>query len=81
MVRDLVFGPYLWVKQRRIVNTKGPTMNTQPQFKTPTQAEVQKIIHRAHRMRSEYFAKLIKAGLFNLQGVFGHKNLVAKATA
>ncbi|UTH48801.1 hypothetical protein KBW81_03035 [Loktanella salsilacus] len=56
-------------------------MNTQPQFKTPTQAEVQKIIHRAHRMRSEYFAKSIKAGLFNLQGVFGHKNPVAKATA
>jgi hypothetical protein len=81
MVRDLVFGPYLWVKQRRTVNTKGPTMITQPQFKTPTQAEVQKIIHRAHRMRSEYFAKSIKSGLFNLQGVFGHKNLVANATA
>jgi hypothetical protein len=56
-------------------------MNTQPQFKTPTPAEVQKIIHRAHRMRSEYFANSVKAGLSNLPGVFGHKNPVANATA
>jgi hypothetical protein len=56
-------------------------MNTQPQFKTPTPAEVQNIIHRAHRMRSEYLANSIKAGLSNLQVLFGHKNPVASATA
>ncbi|WP_237066741.1 RSP_7527 family protein [Loktanella sp. M215] len=56
-------------------------MNTQPQCKTPIPADVQKIIHRAHRMRSEYLNKSIKAGLSHLQGVFGHKNPVAKATA
>jgi hypothetical protein len=56
-------------------------MNTQLQFKTPTPAEVQKIIHRAHRMRSEYLAKSIKAGLSNLQGILAHKNPVANATA
>jgi hypothetical protein len=81
MVRNLAFGPYLSVKQRITVNTKGLTMNTQPQSKTPTSAEVQKMIHRAHRMRSEYLANSIKAGLSNLQGFFGHKNPVARATS
>jgi len=81
MVRDLAFDPYVWVMQRRTVNTKDATMNTEPQFKKPTPAEVQKIIHRAHRMRSEYLAKSLKAGLSNLQGVFGHKNPAVNATA
>lgn len=60
---------------------KDSTMNMQLQFKTPTPAEVQKIIHRAHRMRSEYLAKSIKAGLPNVQGIFGRKNPVGSATA
>ncbi len=56
-------------------------MNMQSQFKTPTPAEVQKIIQQAHGMRSEYFAKSIKAGLSNFHGIFKRRNPVAGAAA
>ena len=81
MVRDLAFGPYLRVKQRRKVNTKDRTMNTQSQFETPTRVEVQKIIQQAHRMRSEYLATSIKAGLSNCHARFSRKKSVGGATA
>jgi len=81
MVRDFAIGPYLRVKQERIVKMKDLTMNTQPQFNTHTQAEIQMIIHRAHRMRSEYLGKLIKDGFSNLRGVFRHKKPVGDAAA
>lgn len=81
MVRSLAIRPYLWIKQRRLVKTKDPTMSTQPQFKTPTPAEVQNIIQQAHRMRSEYLANSIKSGLSNLHGVFAHQKPIGNAPA
>lgn len=56
-------------------------MNTQPQFKKPTPAEVQNIIQQAHQMRSEYLANSIKAGLSSLRAVFGHETRFGNAPA
>ncbi|PIL20248.1 hypothetical protein P775_09870 [Puniceibacterium antarcticum] len=56
-------------------------MNTQSQFETPTRVEVQKIIQQAHRMRSEYLATSIKAGLSNCHARFSRKKSVGGATA
>lgn len=56
-------------------------MNTQPQFKTPTPAEVQKIIYRARQMRSDYLAKSIKVGLSNLHAIFTNKKPLGSVTA
>ena len=56
-------------------------MNTHTNFPAPTQAEVEKMIHRAHRMRSEFLANSIKAGLSNLRGVFAKKKPLGKVTA
>ncbi len=50
-------------------------------FEKPTQAEIEKIIHQAHQMRSEYLAKSIKAGLSNLRGVLTHQKPIDNATA
>ncbi len=81
MVRDLAIGPYLRVKQRRTVNTKDQTMNTQQQFKTPTPAEVQKIVQQAHRTRSEYLSQKIKAAVSNLRGALASKRPSSVATS
>ena len=81
MVRDLTIRPHLWVKQKRKVEMKDNIMNTQPQCKTPTPAEVQKIIHQAHQMRSDYIAKSIKVGLSKLHGIFANKKPLGNATA
>ncbi|MHA6327222.1 RSP_7527 family protein [Roseivivax sp. CAU 1753] len=56
-------------------------MNMQVEYKTATPDEVQKIIHRARRLRSEYIAKSIKSGLSNLRGVFANKTPAASAMA
>ena len=56
-------------------------MNTQPKLKTPSPAEVQKIIDRAHRMRSDYLAKSIKVGLSNLHRIVTNKKPLGNATA
>ena len=60
---------------------KRETMNTHTNFKAPTQAEIEKIIHQAHRMRREYLAHSIKAGLSNLRGVFENKKPIGNARA
>lgn len=56
-------------------------MNTHTKFEAPTQAEIEKIIHQANRMRSEYLAHLMKTGLSNLRGVFENKKPVGNARA
>ncbi len=67
-------------KQRHKPNTKDAAMNTHINIETPTQAEIDRIIQRAHRMRSEYLARSINSGLSRLYGVFRHKKPVSDAT-
>lgn len=50
-------------------------------FKMPTQAEIDRAIYQAHRMRSEYLVQSIKAGLSKLRGALVHKNPVRNTTA
>ena len=56
-------------------------MSTRINLEKPTQAEIEKIIHQAHQMRSEYLAKSIKAGLSNLRGFLTHQKPADNATA
>jgi len=56
-------------------------MNMPIEYKTATPAEIQKIVHRARRLRSEYIVKSIKSGSYNLRVVFANKTPAASATA
>ncbi|MFD1156373.1 RSP_7527 family protein [Roseovarius aestuarii] len=45
-------------------------MNTEPKFTTPSQAEVDRIIAKAHRLRGEYMTKLMHKGVSAMVSVF-----------
>ena len=81
MVRVPAIHPYIEVMHRLAANTKRKIMNTHINFEMPTQAEIEKMIYQAHRMRSEYLANSIKAGLSNLRGIFINKKALGKPTA
>jgi hypothetical protein len=60
---------------------KREIMNTHTNFEALTHAEIEKVIHQARQMRSEYLAHSIKAGLSSLRGVFENKKPVGNARA
>jgi hypothetical protein len=56
-------------------------MDTDINFEMPTQAKIEKMIHRGHQMRSEYIASSITAGLSNLRGSFNNKKALSNFQA
>ena len=54
-------------------------MSTHIKFRTPSQAEIETIIEKAHQMRSDYLARNIKAGFCSLRGLFAHKKPIGNA--
>jgi hypothetical protein len=81
MVRVPAIHPYITTIDTLTTDTKRKIMNTHINFEMPTQAEIEKMIYQAHRMRSEYLANSIKAGLSNLRGIFINKKALGKPTA
>lgn len=60
---------------------KDEPMNTQVSFETPTQAEVDRFIAKAHQMRSEYIVRLFKSGFTRLRDVFPKKRSLGQVSA
>lgn len=56
-------------------------MTTEITFKSPTQAEIDRHIVRAHQLRSNALAALFRAGFARLRGFFGPKTRPTQASA
>lgn len=61
--------------------TKDETMTEFHSRKSPTQADVEMYIARAHQMRADYIARSLKAGFVKLSGLFSSKHSTAKTPA
>ena len=62
-------------------NMKEKTMSTQVSFQTPKQADVDRLIAQAHRMRSDYFAGLFNYGFARLRDLFPKTRGLGHASA
>lgn len=56
-------------------------MNTEITFKSPTQAEIDRHVARAHQLRSNALAAIFRAGLARLRALFGPKTQPTQASA
>jgi hypothetical protein len=60
---------------------KEETMTKQASFETPKQADVDRFIAQAHRMRSEYVSRLVKSGFARLRDVFSKNRRLGHSSA